>query len=111
MPGGPDVRKAWLAERMAAYFGEKARNPLAYVECDWHDDGWTAGCVSPLRPGVLHPYGAALTEPCGVILWAGTETSAVWNGYMDGAVRSGQRAAREALASLRGERTSAGVLA
>jgi monoamine oxidase len=27
--------------------------------------------------------------------WAGTETSPVWMGYMDGAVRSGERAARE----------------
>ena len=27
--------------------------------------------------------------------WAGTETSQVWTGYMEGAVQSGQRAARE----------------
>jgi monoamine oxidase len=30
--------------------------------------------------------------------WAGTETSPYWNGYMDGAVRSGERAAGEVLA-------------
>ena len=111
MPGGSDVRRDWLAERMVAYFGAKAKKPLAYVECDWHEDGWTAGCVSPLGPGVLYPFGAALTETCGVIHWAGTETSAIWNGYMDGAVRSGQRVAREVFASLRGERKPAGVLA
>jgi monoamine oxidase len=33
----------------------------------------------------------------GRIHWAGTETSEVWNGYMDGAIRSGERAAREVL--------------
>jgi len=27
--------------------------------------------------------------------WAGTETSTYWYGYMDGAVRSGERAATE----------------
>jgi monoamine oxidase len=32
--------------------------------------------------------------------WAGTETATRWMGYMDGAVRSGQRAAAEALAAL-----------
>jgi len=30
--------------------------------------------------------------------WAGTETSTVWTGYMEGAVRSGERAAQEILA-------------
>jgi monoamine oxidase len=33
--------------------------------------------------------------------WAGTETSTFWQGYMDGAVRSGERAADEALHALR----------
>ena len=32
--------------------------------------------------------------------WAGAETATVWNGYMDGAVRSGERAAREALSGV-----------
>jgi monoamine oxidase len=35
-----------------------------------------------------------------VALWAGAEYATVWNGYMDGAVRSGQHAAREALERL-----------
>jgi monoamine oxidase len=42
-------------------------------------------------------YGEALREPVGRIHWAGTESSEVWNGYMDGAIRSGERAAREVL--------------
>ena len=108
--GSPEVRREWLAERVAKYFGEKARHPIGYIECDWHEDGWTAGCVSPLGPGVLQALGPALTEPCGVLHWAGTETSAIWNGYMDGAVRSGKRVAREVAASLRGEPFVTGVL-
>ncbi|HVP04470.1 MAG TPA: FAD-dependent oxidoreductase [Dehalococcoidia bacterium] len=110
-PGDADVRRDWLAERMARYFGEAAQDPIAYVECDWHADGWTAGCVSPLRPGVIGSLGPALTEPCGAVHWAGTETSAVWNGYMDGAVRSGKRVAGEVAAALRGTPSAAGVLA
>jgi monoamine oxidase len=34
------------------------------------------------------------------IHWAGSETSEVWPGYMDGAVRSGERAASEVLEAL-----------
>ena len=38
--------------------------------------------------------------PGAAIHWAGTETATVWNGYMDGAVQSGKRAAAEVLAEL-----------
>ena len=44
--------------------------------------------------------GKELRRPCGVIHWAGAETAEVWNGYMDGAIRSGQRAADEILAEV-----------
>jgi monoamine oxidase len=51
-------------------------------------------------PGVYTAVGPALRKPVGRIHWAGTETSTYWNGYMDGAVRSGERAAREVLDKL-----------
>jgi len=38
--------------------------------------------------------------PVGPLHWAGTETADEWTGFMDGAVRSGQRAAVEVAASL-----------
>jgi monoamine oxidase len=96
-------RRDWLAGQLALYFGERARSPIGYVECDWLADGWTSGCVSPCGPNVLSKLGTALTAPCGLIHWAGTETSAIWNGYMDGAVRSGRRVAAEVLAAGRPE--------
>ena len=49
---------------------------------------------------MLTTYGTALREPVGRIHWAGAETSTFWNGYMDGAIRAGERAAREVLAQL-----------
>jgi monoamine oxidase len=36
-----------------------------------------------------------LREPVGAIHWAGTETADQWTGFLDGAVRSGLRAADE----------------
>jgi monoamine oxidase len=48
-----------------------------------------------MPPGVWSDFGAALRQPVGRLHWAGTETAEVFNGYMDGAVRSGERAASE----------------
>jgi monoamine oxidase len=53
-----------------------------------------------MAPGTMYDFGAALREPVGKVHWSGTETSNYWCGYMDGAVRSGERAAAEVLAAL-----------
>ena len=41
-----------------------------------------------------------MRKPVGRIHWAGTETATYWNGYMDGAVSSGERVAAEVAAAL-----------
>jgi monoamine oxidase len=48
-------------------------------------------------PGVLTNFGHALRPPVGRIHWAGTETAYIWEGGIDGAIRSGERAAEEVL--------------
>jgi monoamine oxidase len=48
-----------------------------------------------MPPGVWTDFGTALRDPVGPLHWAGTETAETFNGYMDGAVRSGERAAAE----------------
>ena len=97
----PEVRRAAVLSGLAELFGKRANKPLAYIENDWSRDGWTTGCVSPVPRNVLTRFGHALRTPVGQIHWAGTETSEAWCGYMDGAVRSGERVAAEVLASLR----------
>ena len=93
-------RDAVLAN-FAAYFGDQALQPLEYVEKDWAAEQWTRGCyVGFTPPGVLLDYGEAIRAPVGRIHWAGAETGTYWNGYMEGALRSGSRAAAEALASI-----------
>jgi monoamine oxidase len=47
-------------------------------------------------------YGQALREPVGRLHFAGAEHSAVWNGYMEGAVRSGEEVADDVLGELTG---------
>jgi monoamine oxidase len=95
-----DRRKAVL-DNFVTYFGQQAANPRQYIEMNWSAEPWTRGCyVGFTAPGVLLDYGPAIRAPVGRIHWAGAETSDYWNGYMDGAVRSGERAAHEVLAAL-----------
>ena len=84
-------------------FGSRAAAPSEVLELDWSAERWSGGCYGAhLAPGVLTEFGPALREPCGRIHWAGTETATVWAGYMDGAVRSGERVAVEVARALVG---------
>jgi monoamine oxidase len=78
----------------ARYFGPAARQPERYVERDWMAEEFTRGCYGAhFTPGVWTSYGEAWRAPVGRIHWAGAECSPRWNGYMEGAVRSGEAAA------------------
>ncbi|WP_037499635.1 flavin monoamine oxidase family protein [Solirubrobacter soli] len=84
----------------ARFFGPRAAEPVEYVERSWAEEVYTRGCYAGyLTPGTWTSLGFALREPCGRIHWAGTETAEVWNGYMDGAISSGERAARAILST------------
>ena len=89
-------RRALVLADLAAYFGPEASEPLEYVEQDWAGEEWIRGGYGAhLAPGTWTSYGHLLREPEGLVHWAGSETSAIWSGYMDGAVRSGERVAAE----------------
>jgi monoamine oxidase len=94
-------RRQAVIDSFVRYFGPKAAHPADYAELDWQREQWSGGCYGTLfGPSVWTRYGPALREPAGLVHWAGTETAATWCGYMDGAVRSGERAAAEVLALL-----------
>ena len=89
-------RRAAVLAQFARWFGAEAAKPKAYVEQNWMEEAWSRGCYGAWAPpGVLIDYGPALRDPVGRIHWAGTETATEWCGYMDGAVSSGERVARE----------------
>ena len=96
-----DERRAQVLGGFAAAFGDDALNPTEYFEFDWPSEQWSrGGPVGYGGPGVLLDFGSTIREPVGPIHWAGTEASTFWTGYMEGAVRSGERAAQEVLSSL-----------
>jgi monoamine oxidase len=80
------------------FFGEKANSPEFYIDKSYAEEEYSGGCYAGFMPtGVWTSLGESLKNPCGNIHWAGTETSEIWNGYIDGAVRSGERVAKEIL--------------
>ncbi len=95
------ARRSAVIQNFVTYFGEQARHPRSYFEhTSAADERWIRGCPTvTLPPGVLSDFGPAIRRPIGRVHWAGSETSTFWAGYMDGAVRSGQRAASEVLAA------------
>jgi monoamine oxidase len=92
----PHIRRGAVLDELIARFGSRAARPVEYVETIWWEEEWTRGCsMAHFPPGVLTRYGRLLREPWGRIHWAGTETATVSHGAMDGAARSGERAAQE----------------
>jgi monoamine oxidase len=91
-------RRRVVLECFERLFGEQAAKPGIYLETAWAEEQWSrGGPVCSFAPGALVNYGEALRQPAGRVHWAGAETATVWCGYMEGAVRSGERAAEEVL--------------
>jgi monoamine oxidase len=73
-------------------------DPAAALLSSWHDDPWAQGSysarslASPLRDGDL-------SRPVGRLFFAGEHTAGEWHGLMEGALRSGRRAAEQILSS------------
>ena len=92
----PEDRKEAALSSIVASFGPKAADPQRYHELDWSAEPWTRGCYAGQPAiGATVAFGRALRTPLGPIHWAGAETATMWNGYLDGAVASGHRAAQE----------------
>ena len=96
---GPAERREAAVACFERYFGPRARLVDEHLERDWMAEEHTRGCYGAhFTPGVWTAYGPALREAVGRVHFAGAEHAAVWNGYMEGAVRSGEEVAEDVLA-------------
>lgn len=91
----PRERRAAFLADMVTLFGPQAAHPLRFLEQDWAHEPWIDGCVSTTPPGLLTQYTDALRKPVGRIHWAGTESATAYQGYIEGAIQAGERAAKE----------------
>lgn len=71
---------------------------LASKAITWENDTWARGGYAYFDPSFEPLCRDALARPAGRVLFAGEHTSQRWQGYMNGAIESGQRAAAEVLA-------------
>lgn len=75
-----------------------APEPRASRSYDWNTDEWARGAYCYFEPGDLDRFNPHLTLPAGRVFFAGEHTAPVeYRGYMEGAIRSGQRAAQQVL--------------
>jgi len=77
----------WLGSSKAALI--EARQLI------WESDPWSRGGYAYFDPAFDPALRAWLARPCGRLFFAGEHTSFRWQGYMNGAVESGRRAAAE----------------
>ncbi|KAK7701808.1 hypothetical protein SLS57_011570 [Botryosphaeria dothidea] len=105
-----EARRDAVLEQLGHAFAEAigggfaVPEPVGYVEEDWSRREWFGGGPVPVAgPGVVTGAGKGTgAEPVGgVVHFVGSETSGVWRGYMEGAVRSGVRGAGEVVKALR----------
>ncbi|HJR75607.1 MAG TPA: NAD(P)/FAD-dependent oxidoreductase [Nitrospiraceae bacterium] len=94
-PAGLLRRLDWLGDSQAAV--------LATHTVSWERDPWAGGGYAVFDPGYDPALRQWLARPHGRILFAGEYTSFRWQGYMNGAIESGLRAAAEVEALIRME--------
>lgn len=100
-------RRTASLDCFVSWFGAAAARPVEYHEKLWNEDEFArGGYFGCMAPGAWTTVGDALTAPAGRIHWAGSESAGWCMGSMDGALRAGIRAAREAAADLQPSRRS-----
>lgn len=100
--GSAAERARELATRLDSVFpGISAHHrPEEAVRFHWPTHAFTKGSYACYRTGQITAFGGAEGEPEGGVFFAGEHTSRDFQGFMEGACESGERAAREVLAAL-----------
>jgi monoamine oxidase len=95
--GGSDGFERWVAA-LVALRDDLDPEPGTALLSSWNDDPWVRGSYSartlssPLRDDDL-------VKPIGPLFFAGEHTAGEWHGLMEGALRSGRRAAEQVLSA------------
>jgi monoamine oxidase len=91
-----DVSSRDEIERAIRQFAPDAR-VLAADAHDWNADEFSQGTWMAFRPGQVMRFHSAFQEPEGRLAFAGSDLALGWAGWIDGAIETGARAARQAL--------------
>ena len=95
--GGSEQPQRWVAATLALRTDlDLDPDPAAALLSSWDEDPWVRGAysarslASPIRDEDLQ-------RPIGPLFFAGEHTAGAWHGLMEGALRSGNRAAEQVL--------------
>ncbi len=91
----------FLRQIEPVYPGTSAAYTGRAYEDHWSQDPWTLGAYSYCRVGQAATFGHLAGLPEGNIHFAGEHTSVAHQGFLDGAVATGERAARQLTRALR----------
>ena len=94
-----EVRRTEIIEGLVKFYGEEARDYIDFIDKNWNLEPFNGGCpaFNLTSSSLMSDYSRALREPFYNVHFCGTESATEWQGYMDGAVESGERAAHEIL--------------
>jgi monoamine oxidase len=92
-----DGPASW-ASRAAALRPELSLDLSRAMLTTWNDDPWAGESYSALTVTVAEGDDELMATPIGRVHFAGEHTAGAWAGLMEGALRSGARAASEVLA-------------
>ncbi len=93
--GGP----ATWAARVAALRPELPVDAGRALLTTWNDDPWAGASYTAHTTTVADGDDDLMAAPAGRVHFAGEHTAGAWAGLMEGALRSGERAAAEVIAS------------
>ena len=94
------ARQEAVVAAIGQALGDGAPPARAYRDLNWLDEPWSRGApVSLMAPGALTQVGPSVRPPVGRVHWAGTDTATEWNGYVEGGIQAGERAAREVMSA------------
>ena len=95
---GKTEREMILKKKLMEYFGSEAGNNLFYEDFTMSEEPFSKGCYAGIYPqGTWTSIREDYSKTEGHIHWAGTEASSIWYGYIEGAVRAGEKAAENIL--------------
>jgi monoamine oxidase len=83
------------------WLGSNRATLIASRQVVWETDQWARGGYAFFDAAFKPALRGWLAQPCGRLFFAGEHTSMAWQGYMNGAVESGRRAAAEVMAAHR----------
>ena len=93
-------RRSAALQALASVFGPAALTPIDLIDFHWNQDHFAQGAPAAFLPPDAAASATLPPPPNQHLFWAGTDVAVAYNGYLEGAIESGMRAAEEALATL-----------